>query len=144
MNLFLQVVEAGDAAVTSVSDASKASVKAMKKAMNESLGDDDIHVVLPGEDLDQLAEKYDVKKRDLIRVNSLNRRSLRAGQALIIPNCSEIIENHSHPNEVLVLKATNEHDQVKKCSLMNLNEIAFLLGESFIFPHCDINQEPET
>ena len=127
----MQVVEAGDAAVTSVSDASKASVKAVKKAMNESLGDDDIHVVLPGEDLDQLAEKYDVKKRDLIRVNSLNRRSLRAGQELIIPNSSEIIEGKIHPNEVLVLKATNEHDQVMASAICSsLGELTVTLCDS--------------
>lgn len=90
----LQVVQAGDLALSGVSavgeatvSSARASADAMKRAVHESLGheDDEIHVVLPDEDLEGLAKKYGVSKRDLIRVNSLNRRSLRPGQELIIP-----------------------------------------------------------
>ena len=98
--------------MTSVSDAGKATSKAMKRVMNESLDPEDLHVVLPDENLECLAEKYGVSKRDLIRVNSLNRRSLRAGQELIIPHAGDIHEERIHPHEILVMNATNEHDQV--------------------------------
>ena len=94
--------------------AATATADAVKKEILGSEGE--VHVVLPDENIDSLAEKYGVSKRDLIRVNSLCRRSLRAGQELIIP-----IGDASggglgdgtvvHPNEILILKATNEHDQ---------------------------------
>ena len=63
--------------------AANATADAVKKEILGSEGE--IHVVLPDENIDGLAEKYNVSKRDLIRVNSLCRRSLRAGQELIIP-----------------------------------------------------------
>ena len=91
--------------------AATATADAVKSAVHDSLHEEEIHVVLPGETIDELADKYQVNKRDLIRANSLCRRSLRAGQELVIPTgvSAEIEENH--PNEILILKATNEHDQ---------------------------------
>ena len=77
-----------------------------------------------------LAEKYGVSKRDLIRVNSLNRRSLRAGQELIIPHAGDIHEERIHPHEILVMNATNEHDQVGflgKCSPIHMQLCMVLL-----------------
>ena len=82
--------------------------------MNESL-DREVHVVLPDENLEVLAEKYGVNKRDVIRVNSLCRRSLRAGQEIIIPSGDSV--DVVHPNEILILKATNDLDQEGKINL---------------------------
>lgn len=63
-----------------------ATADAAAAVKGEILGSEgEVHVVLPDENIDGLAEKYGVSKRDLIRVNSLCRRSLRAGQELIIP-----------------------------------------------------------
>ena len=63
-----------------------ATADAAAAVKDEILGSEgEVHVVLPDENIDGLAEKYGVSKRDLIRVNSLCRRSLRAGQELIIP-----------------------------------------------------------
>ena len=93
--------------------AATATADAVKKEILGSEGE--VHVVLPDENIDSLAVKYGVSKRDLIRVNSLCRRSLRAGQELIIP-IGDITGGLGdgavvHPNEILILKATNEHDQ---------------------------------
>ena len=93
MFIISQVVQAGELAASGVSAVGEATVSAatatadaVKTAVNESLGaEGEVHVVLPDENIDVLAEKYGVSKRDLIRVNSLCRRSLRAGQELIIP-----------------------------------------------------------
>lgn len=91
--------------------AAAATADAVKSAVHESLGKEgEVHVVLPGESIEAVAEKYEISKRDLIRANSLCRRSLRAGQELIIPS-GDALPIVVHPNEVLVLKATNEHDQ---------------------------------
>lgn len=91
--------------------AATATADAVKSAVHESLGKEgEVHVVLPGESIEAVAEKYEISKRDLIRANSLCRRSLRAGQELIIPS-GDALPIVVHPNEILVLKATNEHDQ---------------------------------
>ena len=101
--------------VSAVGEATSSACKdAVKLVMNESL-DRETHVVLPDENIDVLAEKYGVNKRDLIRVNSLCRRSLRAGQELVIPSGDSV--DVVHPNEILILKATNEHDQEGKINL---------------------------
>ena len=104
----------GEATVSAAS----ATADAVKLAVKDSLGpDEEIHVVLPDEDLETLAEKYGISKRDLIRVNSLSRRSLRAGQEIVIPAAigERINDDIVHPNEILLLKSTNEHDQEGQC-----------------------------
>jgi hypothetical protein len=107
--------------MSGVSAVGEATVSAGKWVIHESLGpDDELHTVLPDEDLECLSKQYGVSKRDLIRANSLNRRSLRAGQSLIIPHggCAggeDQLANIVHPNESLALKAVNEHDQDGVC-----------------------------
>ena len=104
----------GEATVSAAS----ATADAVKLAVKDSLDPDaEIHVVLPDEDLETLAEKYGISKRDLIRVNSLSRRSLRAGQEIVIPAAigERMNDDIVHPNEILLLKSTNEHDQEGQC-----------------------------
>ena len=105
----------GEATVSAAS----ATADAVKLAVKDSLDPDaEIHVVLPDEDLETLAEKYGISKRDLIRVNSLSRRSLRAGQEIVIPAAigeRSVSDDIVHPNEILLLKSTNEHDQEGQC-----------------------------
>ena len=106
------VTAVGEATVSAAS----ATADAVKLAVKDSLGpDEEIHVVLPDEDLGVLAEKYGISKRDLIRVNSLSRRSLRAGQEIVIPGAIGERDDIVHPNEILLLKSTNEHDQEGQC-----------------------------
>ncbi len=108
-----QVVKAGEVAVSGVSaagnatlSAGMASVGAMKDFVHDSLGpDDEIHTVVPGEDLSDLAKQYGVGTRDLIRANSLNRRALRPGQGLVIPRGLKGRPKEFHQSENLALKA---------------------------------------
>ncbi|TRY72214.1 hypothetical protein TCAL_01081 [Tigriopus californicus] len=65
------------------------TTKWMREQSNSFPEDENIHVVMPDETIDDIAERYNVTSFQLIRSNSLTKRKLRPGKVLTIiaPTC---------------------------------------------------------
>jgi len=116
----------GNAAVTGVSAASEATISAGRVVTNvsvtavmdttkwvkEQCDEPEGYTVLPGDTLEEIAMKHNIKVHDLIRVNSLQHRKLFPGKQIIIPDDPDQIKPFSE--ETLVAKAFFKTDQAKE------------------------------
>ncbi len=112
----------GNAAVTGVSAASEATLSAGRvvtnasvsavidttkwvKEQSESFGceEQEAYTVLPGDTLEEIANRHNLHVHDLIRVNRLQQRTLFPGKQIVIPEDADQIQ--PHPEEVFVTNA---------------------------------------
>ena len=96
-------VQAGKASVTAVQD----TTKWMMTRTETILGECQVHVVLPDENLDDICKKYNIDPIHLIKANALQKRDLRVGKKLLVPqaeNLTEIKRLH-HEKDMLQVNA---------------------------------------
>ena len=96
-------VQAGKASVTAVQD----TTKWMLTRTETVLGECQVHVVLPDENLDDICKTYNIDPIHLIKANALQKRDLRVGKKLLVPqaeNLTEIKRLH-HVKDMLQVNA---------------------------------------
>ena len=99
-------VQAGKASVTAVQD----TTKWMITRTETILGECQVHVVLPDEEIDDICKKYDIDPIHLIKANSLQKRDLRVGKQLLIPHVDNLaeIKRLQHEKDMLQVNAKDK------------------------------------
>ena len=71
------------------------------------LGECQVHVVLPDEDMDDICKKYNIEPIHLIKANALQKRELRVGKQLLIPHVDNLneIKHLQHEKDMLQVNA---------------------------------------
>ena len=123
-------VQAGKAVTSASVNAVQDTTKWVKEQA-ESLSEDQIHVVLPGETFEAISEQYHVREELLIKMNMLNSRTLRTGKQLVIPQVCDFdsVALLCHPLEELTLLAV--HVESKRSGTLTLTpqSISFSYGD---------------
>ena len=130
-------VLAGKASVTAVQD----TTKWMITRTESILGECQVHIVLPDEKLEDICKKYNIEPVHLIKANNLQKRELRVGKKLLIPNSDNlaVIKRLQHEKDMLQVNA--KENSLNGSLTFTYESLFFSSPSVFIeIKNCDIEE----